>query len=240
MSYAAKFEPALLKKVLLLSDKDLDQVLAATEEGQFQDCFGPAWENVWLMLRSKTPEERQGLLEGWTTQLGDELNAVARACDGPPYQSEPLIRAEVERMRRLCIPADAQDFSGNPFLTLWPEVVIHAYAVFAFENGRLEMARILCAAALFEARKGEYPASLNALSTYFPAGFPKDPFTGKDFLYALEEQLPTVTAQPTASLLEELSASDCRMSMALTLKIQASYLEHYRNEVQSPAPDAHN
>lgn len=243
--YLAKFQPSQLKKETHLTDKDLDETLESLKENDWNTLrtygpFGPEWKTIALTLRSKKLEERQALVESWATQLGQELNAVAKAGEAPLAESEPRVRLQVERMRRLAMPADAKSMPRNPFLAMWTELPIVNYATCARYNATLEMGRILCAAALFEAETGGYPTSLDALAKYFPAGLPKDPYTGRDFLYSLEEGLPCVKAQPSASLRQELQAWDCRMSMAQILTTQAERLERYRKEVQSPAPGAHD
>jgi len=175
------------------------------------------------------------MAEDWARQVGEELSAVAKAGEGPLTEAEPRVRAQVARMERLAKSPDGKSTPANPSLALWVPLLLNCYARFARSNATLEMSRLICAAALFEAENGQYATSLDALARYFPAGLPKDPFSGKDFLYTLEEGLPCVTAQPSASLREELKSWDCRISMAEALKTQAALLERYRKESQSPA-----
>lgn len=236
-SYSAKFRPMLLTKELRLTDEDLDQALRWDDKRKdlkppLLFFLMPEWKTTLQFVRSKTPEERRALVEGWAKQVGEELNAVAKAGEGPPAEAEPRIQAEVERMKQLAKPADSG--AGNPFLASQAGLPVNVYAHFARINATLEMGRIICAAALFKAENGRYPTSLDALAKYFPAGLPKDPFTAKEFLYALEEGLPCVTAQPSTSLRGELKNWDCRMSLADTLKRQGECLERYRKKAQNP------
>ena len=61
------------------------------------------------------------------------------------------------------------------------------------------MLRIMVAAVMHKAEKGAYPDTLEKLAGYFPAGAPKDPFTGKDFLYRLKDGLPAIECNPPES-----------------------------------------
>jgi len=56
----------------------------------------------------------------------------------------------------------------------------------------LRMLRILVAAALYKTETGAYPDTLDKLDKYFSNGLPKDPFTGKSFIYRLKEGLPRI------------------------------------------------
>ena len=57
---------------------------------------------------------------------------------------------------------------------------------------------LLAAACVEHAETGRYPSALKSLGKYFPEGLPKDPFTGKDFAYRLEEGLPTAECRGDA------------------------------------------
>jgi hypothetical protein len=244
-TYEARFQPPLLKKAVRLTDSDLDEALRSHDEKndlvewQASSVFGPEWKSVIQMLRSKKLEERQALVEGWAKQLGEELDAFAKAGDAPPTEAERRIRAQVEHMCRLAKAAEGNSAPENPTLAPWTGLIMGLYPTFVRHNASLEMGRILCAAALFEAESGQYPASLDALAKYFPAGVPKDPFTGQDFLYALEEGFPCVTAQPSASLRKELKPRQYTIRMAQMLKQQAERLERYRKGAQSPPSADH-
>jgi hypothetical protein len=240
--YDAKFQTALLVKEEHLTDVDLDEALRAYDvekddlkKLRMYGFFGSDWKAVVQALRSRKFEERRAMVESWAAQLGEELSAAAKAGEGPMTVAEQRLRAQKERMERLAKPPEGKNTPGNPFLASRAGLLLNIYVRFARFNASFEMGRLICAAALFEAENGQYPTSLDALAKYFPAGLPKDPFTGEDFLYSLEEGLPCVTAQPSASLREELRSWDCRMSLSQALKAQAARLERYRKESQSPA-----
>ena len=235
----AEYGPAVMFKDLRLTDKDLDEKISLIEKNAERFAIAsPHFKTIVQMLRSKKPRDRAGLLDGWRKQVEDELRALAKAGDGPLTESEPRVQAWQQRIQRLAKPAEGQSPAENPLLLEWPDLVMSHYWVFASTNARQGMIRIFCAAMLCEAETGQYPASLEALARYFPAGLPKDPFTGKDFLYALEEGLPCVTAQPSAwSRAEAPDSSDWGMGMA---RILSRLAERYRKRLQSPASDAHN
>jgi len=240
-----KYLPALTafgnKDLRLVTDEDLDDALNAIQKQRKQaTLLRPHLENVLQILRSQKPENRAGLVDRWIKQIEDELNALAKTSSGPITESEPRVRAWTERLMQLAKPDDKQGWPGNPLLPEETETEVADYRNCAIANARLEMGRILCAAALFEAETGKYPASLDALAKYFPAGLPKDPFTGNDFLYSLDEGLPCVTAQPSASLRQEMPSWYCRMSLAQILTDQAKRVERYRKELQTPASGAHD
>ena len=134
-------------------------------------------------------------LPAMVREYQDAMLRMAEAATGPYYQSGARLDAEMKALRVRVEASRKDPLTGNSLLPVLLPALERIHGQFALAEAQLGMVRILCAAGLDRARDGAWPPALAALRRHFPEGLPKDPFTGKDFGYALAGGLPRVACE---------------------------------------------
>lgn len=151
---------------------------------------GPDAAPVLKRISASKPED----LLAWIRGYREFMDRLAEAARGPYWESAP-------RASELMTKLGGDAAKDNPLLATLVPSLSKCQEQFATAEARLGMIRLLCAAQLHKEKTGNYPAALDELSPYFPDGkLPKDPFTGRAFLYTLVEGLPRIECQPPEEL----------------------------------------
>jgi ElaB/YqjD/DUF883 family membrane-anchored ribosome-binding protein len=164
-------------------------------------------------LKAMDEQKRDEMLKKWIEDYRQKVDRLADAMEKRYAEARERIEQinrEVEAEAKL---AAAQPETANPLVALAMPGVTRIYAQCAMGQAQADMARIACAACLFKARSGAYPPGLKGLNELFPAGLPKDPFTGRDYAYRLDNGLPYVACDAP----EDVKAGDPeRWSLSLS------------------------
>ena len=136
-------------------------------------------------------------LLNWIRGYREFMDQLAEAARGPYWES-------ASRAAELMAKVGGDAAKDNPLLTTLVPSLSKCQEQFATAEARLGMMKLLCAAQLHKEKTGHYLAALDELSRYFPDDrLPKDPFTGKAFVYTLVEGLPRIECQPPEELKQQ-------------------------------------
>jgi len=147
------------------------------------------------LLRKLAAASMAARLPAMVREYQDAMLRMAEAAAGPYYQSGVKLDVEMKAMRARVEASRKDPLTGNSLLPVLLPALERIHGQFALAEAQLGMVRIVCAAGLDRARDGAWPPALAALRRHFPDGLPKDPFTGKDFSYALAGGLPRVACE---------------------------------------------
>ncbi len=172
---------------------------------------------------------------------------IARAAKGPYYVSAPRVQGLLEQVERRIEEGRKDPTKANIIFTVFTLQFVPNLDDFhqrvARAESRLDMLRVLTAACMYKAERGTYPPDLEAIAKYLPDGLPKDPFTGKDFIYTLNADLPRIECVPPEGAAEALMpnrvSADPYHSFALDLhrrrREDAAALKAFRKK-NAPTP----
>jgi hypothetical protein len=160
----------------------------------------------------------------WVDDYDEGMKKLAKAADGPYYKTH----AEVEKLEKVMEELGRND---NPVITLLPAVA-SIQKTAARAEARLGATKLLAAACLAKARAGKFPASLDEMKALFPQSLPVDPFTGQDFIYRLDDDLPTVEAQGDDPEVKKEKPQLFVFSLAATKKREAERIKRWPAEFE--------
>jgi len=169
--------------------KGLEEARKAFEANEFRTVaeslgLGRIPDNVSL------PTDRAGLkklLNTWLAEYAADMNMLAKTADG----AYPICWPELVKIEKGIEARSTKD--GNPFLVFVPSLSVIKSSITGTE-ACLGATKLLAAACLNRASDGKHPDFLEGLRMHFPHGLPIDPFTGENYLYRMEDGLPTVEA----------------------------------------------
>ena len=143
-------------------------------------------------LEGLNEEEQLALVRAWILDYRLRMSKLAKVLEQPYWTARERIREISAEAEKEAAALKTDPRAGNALVATLMPVLARVAGQFAEAEARLAMARIACAAMLSKARDGACPPDLDALKPFFPKGLPKDPFTGKDCIYRLEDGLPRV------------------------------------------------
>ncbi len=175
---------------------------------------GGSDDAVALLLRKLEPPTRKLVVSKWVEDYQLVMNKFADMLEKPHWQARVAVKEEEQN-----IVEEMSVFKAlkNPLILYMMPSSPTVADIFATHQAKLDMCRIICAAALVNARTGRYPQSITELGEFFPQGFPVDPFTGKDYTYRLEDGMPYVQCNAPEDLWERNSR---RYQLSLSKGIQ--------------------
>lgn len=161
---------------------------------------------------------------------------------GQPYH-EARFRLDAIRKRVLevCPKTKKDPMKGSILVGLVVPACFRMAEEFAKADAWLGMHRIACAAVLYKEDKGKFPETLNTLKPYFKEGLPKDPFTGKDYVYSLKDGLPCIECVPPDEMKKEAEQAGVPRSsidFSARLKEDAEALKKFREEQKQKREEA--
>ena len=172
-------------------------------------------------------------LRAWVLEYQEVMNRTADAVSEPYYKSIKKVPAEKARVEKMMAQFNDDPTQGNPLIGLLLPVLWRCHGQFAIAEARLGMLQLLCAAQLHKTRTGKYPAALAELKPYFQEGaIPRDPVTGKDFLYTLKQGTPRIECQAPEDL-KQTHQRDCYFDLAERLEKDEDALKKFREEIKS-------
>ena len=126
----------------------------------------------------------------------EQLSRLAKIANGPYYEHGAALKLEMDNLLNNKIDVRKEEDRIRVILMVLLPPIIHLPAEITRNEARLGMMRLLAAAALCKAETNKSPDNLSGLARYFPGGMPRDPFTGSDFIYTLNEGLPRIECNP--------------------------------------------
>jgi glutathione S-transferase len=142
------------------------------------------------ILLSLPQAEREARLRNWVDDYRHRIRAIAEALDSPYASGIAQIR-ELDQQKTAMRAGGTPD--ANPLIPLLVPTANSLYQRFLLAEAQFDAADVLCAAALFRAETGDWPADLPAISVLTQRVFAKDPFSGDELFYKLSSGMPTVT-----------------------------------------------
>ncbi|MGD1001898.1 MAG: hypothetical protein ABSA67_14480 [Candidatus Brocadiia bacterium] len=184
----------------------------------------------------KEPEIRARILE-WARGYQQHMRRLARNVAGPYHEAAPAITDEERGLNNTILEMTSRELQGdrdlgNPLLQIFvPALTVSALPSLANAEARIGMMRVLCAAMLLKEETGSYPANLEELRRYFPDGFPKDPFTGKDYTLSMSGGLPAVSCGAPEEVRKK-SPNDFSFDLARQRRLDAEALKNFRGHAR--------
>jgi hypothetical protein len=172
------------------------------------------------------PEEKETFMERAIAGYDEAMKAYADAFDGPYFMRKEAI----EKANRSVAEATKPGADPRPEDVLLPVLMpalTRAVDRFYLAEARLGALELLVAAAAARGRDGKYPAVVEDLAPAFPDGLPKDPFTGKGFVYELVEGRPRVAIAPHADLAAERPARAFALDLTRRLEEDRAALAEF-------------
>jgi len=215
-----------------LSDKELDENIEAIRSdllgrNEIARKFGLIDNNEKILgyLRSLSVDQRKLEVERWAKEVETSLNRLAEASRGDFKDCIVKIKEQTERMKQSSEAFATAPAKGNPFAAPYDAT---GYVACVADVARINILRIICAAELYRNETGAYMERIEQLGKYFPEGLPKDPFTGEDFTYSMEEGFPAIRANPPKEYAGMLARFP--LSLGEAGKQQARTVERYLKE----------
>lgn len=182
------------------------------------------------------PEARAAFAEAAADAYLDQANRWAKLVAQPYWQVKDALDAEEARVKSLIeqFKAEPDKFASYGLLKSLPSGTILAKRA-AEADARIGMIHLACIATICQAEKGAYPADIQTMKRFWPAELPKDPFTGKDFLYSLKDGVPVIAAVAPPEFFANGQESKFRIDFSTRAEREAEALrtlEQNRKEVR--------
>ena len=202
--------------------RDLTGAIEASAE-KFTEELKQRHQDLNLEL-PKEKEKLKAVVSKWVDDYDAAMKQLARIA-GEPYWTSHAELAEIEKQLE-------QQAKANPVLSLLLPATGAYHKNPARREACLAATKLLTAACLIKAKTGKFPASLDDMKALFPQGLPLDPFTGKDFIYRLDADLPTVVAQGDAPEVKKERPQLFVFSLAAIKKREAERIKRWPAEFE--------
>lgn len=180
-------------------------------------------------------DELAKLAETWAADYDRNMGLLVEASVNPYYRAKPKLD---ELAKRLDVQIDGSGM-GKYEVALQPvRSSIRTVVGTARIEAQLGATKILAAACLEKATTGQFPASLDGLKKHFPKGLPIDPFTGKDFQYRIENDLPTVECEGDSPEAKKKTPFRYVFSLSEIKRQQERRTVEWRARLRGEAPPA--
>lgn len=176
------------------------------------------------------PEEIRRLLDEAFEVYDAQMRKLGAATKGPYHESIAGVK-RLTKMQESYWKGETREghFAGTLFGSLAPDVSAF-YTRAARCEAQLRGLSLLAAACLGKAEKGEHPRWIETLAAYFPAGVPKDPFTGGDFTYGFADGLPAAECEGDDPEQKKKHPETYHFSLSYRLTLEEWEFKNWRAE----------